>query len=254
VIGITGQSGPLTVNGPVLTINGTNQPTSSKINISIVEDASLVTAADLTPLPQGTYTINTVAPSIASGDTLTRELRITVSNSDQLDPNIVYGIGYRIQSVDAGYSITRNMREIVVGFAIKNKYDGIYRLQGHHTRPTLDFPYDTEVELITIAPNEVVFYWPDAADFGHPIGEGPNNALSWYGNTLQPVVVFDPVTNLVTNVYNRSTGSFITMYTGPGSRISKFDPATRNMIVDWNYNANPLRAFIDDLTFLRDRP
>lgn len=254
ITGITGQATPLVVNGPVITINGTNQPAASKVTATIVEDASLVTAANLTPLPPGSYTINTVAPSIASGDTMTRELRITLANSDQLDPNLIYGVGYRIQSVDGGYGITRNMREIVVGFAIKNRYDGIYRLQGHHTRPNLDFPYDTEVELITIGPNEVVFYWPEAEDFGHPVGEGPNNALTWYGNTMQPVIVFDRHTDLVTDVYNRSTGSVITMYTGAGSRVSKFDAATRNIVVDWNYNNNPQRAFIDDLTFLRERP
>jgi hypothetical protein len=43
------------------------------------------------------------------------------------------------------------------------------------------------------------------------------------------------------------------MFTGAGSRVSLFDPATHNITVDWNYNANPLRAFFDDLEYIGPR-
>ena len=77
---------------------------------------------------------------------------------------------------------------------------------------------------------------------------------SWYGPTVAPVVVFNTSTNLVTNVYGSDpAGPPITMFTGAGSRTGKWDPATRNITVDWNYNNNPLRAFFDDLQYLRAR-
>lgn len=253
VIGITGQPGTVTVAGPMITINGTAQAASAKTSIVLVEDPSLVTAADLTPLPQGTYSINTKNPSIEAGDSLNNELRVSVDKSDQLDPNITYGVGYRIQSVDQGYGISKNMSTIVIGFAIKNKYDGVYTLRGFHNRVPYNFPYETEVELRTVAPNAVAFFYVGENSYGHPIGVGPNNSLSWYGADISPVIEFDLTSNLVTNVYNSSTAATITMFTGAGSRLSKFDPADRSITVDWNYSGNPLRAFFDDLEFLRER-
>ena len=253
VVGITGQARPVTVSGPTITINGTNQPAASDITINIVEDATLVTAAGLTPLPQGTYSINTLVPTIAAGDSFTRQLQITVEESDQLNPNISYGIGYRIETATAGYTVTRNMSEVVVGFAIKNKYDGVYTLQGYHNRAPYDFPYNTEIELRTVAPNAVAFFWPEQDDYVHPIGVGPNNLLDSYGPDIAPVIVFDLHDDMVTDVYNSSTTVVITKFTGAGSRPGRFDPATRSITVDFNYSNNPLRAYFDDLTFLRER-
>jgi len=253
VIGITGQPGTVTVAGPLITINGTAQAASAKTTIVLEEDASLVTAANLTPLPPGTYSINTKNPSIEPGDSLNSGLRISVDNSDLLDPNITYGVGYRIQSVDQGFGISKNMSTIVIGFAIKNKYDGVYMLRGYHNRVPYTFPYETEMELRTVAPNAVAFFFVDQNSYGHPIGVGANNSLSWYGADIAPVIEFDLTSNLVTNVYNGSAATPITMFTGAGSRVGKFNPADRSIIVDWNYNGNPLRAFFDDLEFLRDR-
>lgn len=253
VIGITGQSGTVTVDGPMITINGTAQAASAKTSIVLVEDASLVTTAGLTPLPTGTYSINTKNPSIEAGDSLTSQLRISVDKSDQLDPNLTYGVGYRIQSVDQGYGISRNMSTIVIGFAIKNKYDGVYTLNGYHNRVPYNFPYETEMELRTVGPNAVAFFYVGENSYGHPIGVGPNNSLSWYGADISPVIEFDLTSNLVTNVYNSTSAVSVTMFTGAGSRTSKFNPADRSITVDWNYSGNPLRAFFDDLTFLRER-
>lgn len=253
VRGITGQSATVTVNGPVITINGTNKPASSNITIHLIEDASLVTAAGFTPLPQGTYNINTTSPSIASGDSLTDELEIAVTGSDNLNPDLTYGVGYRIEKVEGNYDISRNMSTIVIGFTIKNKYDGVYNLQGYHNRAPYNFPYNTEIHLVTVAPDAVAFYWPEENDYGHPIGVGANNSMSWYGTDIQPVIVFDRQTDLATDVRNRSSAVGITLFTGTGSRTSRFDASTRNITVDWNYGNNAMRAFFDDLTFVRDR-
>lgn len=254
VVGITGQADPLTVDGPFITIEGNGDVAANDLHINIQFDDAVVTAEGLTPLPAGTYTINSTTPTIKAGETITRELEITVTNSDALDPAISYGVGLRMTSVDQGYSIAANMSTVIIGFTIKNKYDGIYRLQGYHNRTPYTYPYDTEVHLITVGPSSVIFYWPDVKSNGHPIGVGPDNAMSWYGDAISPVIVFNTTTDLVTDVYNNSSGTVITMFTGPGSRLSKFDAATHAITVDWNYNGNPLRAFFDDLTYIGPRP
>jgi hypothetical protein len=142
-----------------------------------------------------------------------------------------------------------------VQFSIKNKYDGVYNLTGYHNRVPYTFPYETTMHMVTVGPDAVYFFWPLVGGEGHPIGLGPNNAMSWYGPCVAPYVKFNTTTNLVTQVYNGSAAACtpITLFTGAGSRLSKWDPATRDMTVDWNYGGNPLRAFFDDLEFIRPR-
>jgi hypothetical protein len=255
VVGITGQAAPLTVTGPYLTLEGSG-PATSDVHVKLEYDQAAVTAAGLEPIPAGNFSLNTLDVVIPKDSSFVNNLQLTIKNSNQLDPNKKYGVGFKIVSVDNGYQIASNMSTVIIGFAIKNKYDGVYRLQGHHNRVPYNFPYDTEIHLITLGPNSVYFYWPDVKSKGHPIGVGPDpvNDLSWYGDGIAPAIVFDLNTDLVTNVYNYTPGTVITMFTGAGSRISKFDPATHNITVDWNYNNNALRAFFDDLTYIGPRP
>jgi hypothetical protein len=162
---------------------------------------------------------------------------------------------FAIASVDpaVGYTISGNLNRGIVIVGAKNKYDGVYELIGHHNRPTLDFQYDVTESMKTAGPTSVAFYWDDAGSFGHPIGDGVGST-SWYGKTMAPVVVFDPITNLVTSIYNGGGTTLITMYTGAGAGVSRYVPATKTMYVYWNYNGNPLRAFFDTLTYIKARP
>lgn len=251
-IGITGQAAALTVAGPFITVES-RSPASDDITVGLALDTAAVTAEGLTPLPDGTYSLSATQVTIPKDSSFIDDLTITVQNSDQLDPTVTYGIGIKIISADKGYAVASNMSTVVIGFTIKNKYDGIYQLKGYHNRVPYDFPYDTEVELITVGPNSVVFYWPEVESNGHPIGVSPTST-SWYGDGISPVIVFDPATNLVTDVYNNTPGTPITLFTGVGSRVSKYDPATKAITVDWNYNNNPQRAFFDDLTYIGPRP
>ena len=253
VKGITGQAAAVVVGGPLITLE-TSQVASADVHVTLAYDQSLVTAAGLTPLPAGTFSLNTLNPVIAAGSNSIQNLKLSVTNSNVLDPNKIYGVGFKITSVDQGYQIAANQSTVVIAFAIKNKYDGVYKLHGHHNRVPYTFDYDTEIYLITVGPNSVIFYWPEVSSNGHPIGVGVGST-SWYGASISPVIVFDPVTDLVTNVYNNPpNATVITRFTGAGSRISKYNPATKAITVDWNYNGNPLRAFFDDLTYKGPRP
>jgi hypothetical protein len=163
-----------------------------------------------------------------------------------------YAMKYTITD-SAGVNLNEGNKEIMVTIAIANKYDGVYKLKGNHTRVPYDFPYATTVEMRTSGISSVAMYWNLAGSFGHPIGTGVG-ALSWYGASIAPVFTFDPITNLATDVYNAgSTTTPFSFYTGPGSGTSRFDPATKNMYLYWRYNANDLRAFIDTLTYVGKR-
>ena len=182
------------------------------------------------------------------------QVPLTVPSTLTLNPNLAYGVGLRITAVSGNYVIADNLKNLFIEFTIKNKYDGRYVLRGYHNRTPYTFPYETDMHMVTAGPDAVFFYWPEVGGVGHPIGVGPNNALSCYGSSVAPVVVFNLTTNLVTNVYGSDpAGPPITLFTGAGSRQSKWDPATRDITVDWNYNGNPLRAFFDDLEYIGPR-
>ncbi|RYY38416.1 MAG: DUF1735 domain-containing protein [Chitinophagaceae bacterium] len=170
-----------------------------------------------------------------------------------------WAFGYKIVSVDKpGYLISDNLRTGIVSIAIKNMWDGVYILTGFHNRSPYDFPYETEMELRTINGTTNSFWWPDAGSIGHPIGVGPGNQLSWYGSAIAPVVVFNPTTNLITNVYNQGSATPISLYTGsdPRAGVSRYEPngigGKPTIFVYWQYNNNTARAFFDTLVY--DRP
>jgi len=179
---------------------------------------------------------------------------ISVPSTASFSSNDTYGIGVKIVSADAGYVLSSNQNRLLLAINLKNRWDGIYNLRGYHNRVPFTFPYEVEMHMETYGPTSDIFYWPDVGTYGHPIGVGPNNSLSWYGTAVQPVVVFDPATDLVTDVYGVGAGGPpITMLTGAGVGVSRYDATTKTIYVNWNYNNNPLRAFFDTLTFIRPR-
>jgi hypothetical protein len=236
---------------------GNPAPADITINLAI-KSTELISAyntangTNIQVLTPTLYTMPTTVTIPAGARNVTVPLVITSTLS--LNPNIAYGIAIQITSASGNYIVAENLKNLLIQFSIKNKYDGVYNLTGYHNRVPYTFPYQTTMHMVTSGPDAVYFFWPLVGGVGHPIGIGPNNALSWYGPVVAPVVVFNTSTNLVTNVFGSDpAGPPITMFTGAGSRLSKWDPATRNMTVDWNYNNNPLRAFFDDLQYLRAR-
>ncbi len=133
-------------------------------------------------------------------------------------------------------------------------YDGKFKMNGFHNRPTFQFPYtNVAMEMITVGLNEVAFYWPDAGSFGHPFATDANNTLSWYGTTISPVVKFNQATNEVTEVYNLSTGPVISLYTGSIPTHNYYNSTTRKIYVAWQYNNSTDRAFFDTLSYIGPR-
>jgi hypothetical protein len=210
---------------------------------SFIPLGSLCTTS-LVPAADGTITLD-----FAAGESA-KAMVFTVPNATLFDFSKQYAMGYRLESVTGAGQISQGFGDtIVVEVLAKNKYDGIYTLKGKHNRDPYTFPYETEMQMHTTGASSVRFYWPEAGAYGHPIGVGPDNDLSWYGTAIGPVIVFDPVTNLVSDVYNAGGTTVITKFTGAGANSNLYDPATKTIYVSWNYNNNPLRAFFDTLTY-----
>lgn len=177
-------------------------------------------------------------------------IKATVVVSADFNFNKAYAIPLKIASVSSGI-ISANYGSAVYSFGVRNKFDGVYQLKGHHNRVPYNYPYDVTMSMMTLGVSSVGFYFDDAGSWGHPIGT--SSGVSWYGAAISPVIVFDAATDLVASVFNQGGATPITMYTGAGSGVSRFDPATHNIYVYWNYNNNPARAFFDTLNYIGPR-
>lgn len=258
-VGLDLSPDPQVINNQAVIMLMAGKPAQQDISITLSVDPTIVDryntnfGTSIEVLPASDYTLSTtfVIPKGAKQV----NVPITVGNTSGLDANTTYGIGIKIASADAGYVLASNQRELLLSIGLKNRWDGVYNLRGYHNRTPYTFPYETEINIETFGPTSDIFFWPAVDSYGHPIGVGPNNSLSWYGDAISPVIVFDPATDLVTDVYNNSTAATITMFTNTsfGAGVSRYDASTKTIYVYWNYNNNPLRAFFDTLTYIGPR-
>lgn len=183
-------------------------------------------------------------------------VEMTVNVNNDFDFNAVYAVPIKITSVNPSHTISGNFGVAVYSFLVRNKYDGRYKLTGYHNRVPYNFPYETEMHLVTAGATSVAFYWPDVSGNGHPIGVGAGNSMSWYGGAISPVLVFDPATDKIVSAYNIGGATVISLYTsatGPGAMANLQDPATKNIYVSWMYANRADRAFFDTLEYIGPR-
>lgn len=184
---------------------------------------------------------------------LAKQISITIPDATLLDPSSTYGFAFTILSADAD-GIVSVYKTLIFEIGAKNKYDGIYKMNSFHNRPGYQMLVaDEEMHLVTTAGNEVAMFWPLAGSNGHPIMTA--TGISWYGAAIAPRLVFDPSTDLVTNVYNTGSATpmdLIAPGAVPGAGVSRYDAATKTLYVYFRYNANNERGFLDTLVF--DKP
>jgi hypothetical protein len=220
---------------------------------AILKAYNTANATNFIPLPTS---LGTVSPAFTSGQInfnfaageFAKSFIVNLPSSASFDFSKTYALAFKLVSVSGSGTLSSLTKTVVCQIVAKNKYDGKYLLKGLHNRVPYNFPYVANMQMLTAGASSVAFYWEDAGSVGHPIGTGVGT-LSWYGASIAPVVVFDPVTNLVTDVYNSGGATPITKFTGAGANSNLYDPATKTIYVSWNYNNNPLRAFIDTLTY-----
>lgn len=264
-VGIDLSSAPQTLNGVVYVNLEAGNPASSDVHITLVLNDALRVAyntansTNILQLPASAYSL-ALTLTIPAGQR-NAQVPIILPNTSVLDPNETYGLGLTISSVDGGYKIAENLKNLLIEIGLKNKYDGVYNLKGVHNRAPYLFPFETTVEMWTTGPSSVAMFWPDGGDFGQPIGTGPG-AISWYGPAVSPNFQFDPITNLCTGVSGMPANAVtLDMVTNDqvadanpnGPIVNRYEPGPKKMYLTFQYNGNDLRRFYDTLTYTGPR-
>ncbi|MBK6937746.1 MAG: DUF1735 domain-containing protein [Chitinophagaceae bacterium] len=244
------------VNGLVYVNLESGTPAPSDIVITLELDSNMVKSyntANGTSIKIMNYSLFTM-PGLAGSPARTTvtipaggrnvEIPINVPSTLSFDPNSTYGVGVKIVSVTGNYTIASNMKNLLIEFSIKNKYDGKYNLVGYHNRVPYDAPYDEIVHMITSGPSSVTMYWPAAATYAHPILGG----ASYYGS-FTTNLIFNPSTNVLID-WNQYPYAFtVTNQVYSGS----YDPVNKIIYAEIGYNGNVLRKFFDTMTYLGPR-
>lgn len=122
-------------------------------------DPDVLPAQRIDTLSRSLYSLPTLALTIPKGGRNV-QIPINVPNTTSLNLAKAYGIGISIVSVDGGYIIAQNLKDLLVSFSLKNKYDGQYDWKGYALRlndPGLTGNFTgAHCELLTTGPNSVV--------------------------------------------------------------------------------------------------
>jgi len=215
-------------------------PAVSDITVTIVVDNSNVKKINpaSTILPTAAYTIPTLTMVIPKGSNLSEAFKFNFL-STPLDPTQVYGIGFTIASISpAGISIPANLKNVNYFFTVKNKYDGVYVVNGtmvDAAAPTITGYLPMNYHLITTGTSSVDGFDPDVwEDYFVPIYSG--TSVSGYGS-FSPQFVFDASNKItaVTNAYGQPAGNGRSAELDP-SGVNSWDPATKTIKVKFWMN------------------
>ncbi len=265
-VGINLSPTPQAINGVVFVNLEAGNPASSDVHITLQLNDALRVAynaangTNILALNPSLYNVELTLTIPAGGRFA--EVPINVPNASGLDPNSSYGLGFTIVSVDGGYKIADNLKNLLVEIGVKNKYDGRFNLKGVHNRSPYLFPFNLTVEMWTTGPASVAMYLPAPfGDFGQPIGTAPG-VVSWYGPAVSPNFVFDPATNLAIDVLGMPanavtlglvTNDVVADANPNGPIVNRYEPGPKKMYLTFQYNGNDLRRFYDTLTYLGPR-
>ena len=244
-------------------------PTMAPADITgtiVVDQSILDQYPEVTPLPAGTYRVDPTFTILQGqrADTL----EVFVQDAAALDPNLIYGVGVRLNSVDGGYDIPANLRNIAFTFTIKNRYDAIYDLTiltrgwaayGISENQALVYPPDDDgntIGMFTTAANKVSLF---NYTFETTLQPGFTDAggATQFG-AASPEFTFDLATDALIDVVNLDPddgrGRVFTM--NPAVTTSRFDPATRTIYAAYilKQNGRPDLEIFDTLTFHAETP
>jgi len=245
---------------------------SGDVHIALTNTTAALVAAynsangtNIQVLPSNLYNV-ALALTIPSGGR-NAQVPLNVTSTLSLDPNLQYAVGLTISTVDGGYLIADNLKDLLVVFSVKNKYDGKYNLKAVHNRSPYTFPMNLTVYMITTGPASVAMYIPAFGDYGQPIGTAPGQ-YNWYGPAVSPNFIFNPTgsgpggSDLCIDV-NLQVGAAVTLAmvtndqvadSNPdGPIVNRYEPGPKKMYLTFQYNSNDLRRFYDTLTYLGAR-
>jgi len=232
-IGIIAQAASQEVTGPLLSLDGSTPP-SSPVTVTLELDDALATAEGLELMPAGSFSVNSLTVTIPAGAIKSDAVKIIVPNALILDPTKKYGVGFKINSVDQGYTVAKNLSTMVIAFAIKNKYEGSYHATGFLYHPSAARDIDEDKEVLTVNETTSQVFLGDLGGAGY---------IAWFN--------VDPATNAITiTPAPGAAGGSYTMFTSglptsnpgytaqwPGSATcdNTYDPATKTFRVRYGY-------------------
>lgn len=223
-------------------------PAKSAVAVTLINNSTALIAAYNTAnnltgtsailaMPAALYTVPLALTIPAGGRNV--ETSINVSSTISLDPNRAYAIGLTISTVDGGYKIASNLKNLLVVFNVKNGYDGKYTIKGRFHHPTASNPpaaFTTVVEMQTTGPNSVKMYSPVFGEFCSPALF--SGSLNRFGSQ-EPKFTVNTATNavVVTNDFGGGVAYSMTA-TGLGALPynHRWDPATKTFYASWGYN------------------
>jgi hypothetical protein len=267
-LGISSQATPLTIDGPIITLEQ-DHPATTDVQVTLQVNNALVTTAGYTVFPTGSFTTSPLVVTIPAGQK-SATLKITFPNSGVLDPNQNYGIGFTIASVSSGYKIASNQKDVVFAFTIKNKYDGNYTMRIKTlgwdaygisenlpgTWPSIAGGYS--IGMVTGGPNSVRLYdYYGFDDYIQPAFTTNNAGATGFGATA-PRFTFDLATDKLTAVTNDlpDDGRGRVFQLNPAVTTSRYDAATKIIYAAYilKQNGRPDLRIFDTLTYKSARP
>lgn len=158
---------------------------SSDLTIGISLNNALVDGTGLTVMDPALYSVPSEV-TIPAGEKFTY-LEVTIPDASTLDLTLKYGLGFTISSVGQNYTIASNLKDVVIGIVVKNKYDADYDFVGgffYHPSSPRSQPNSssgTVKELRTFSPTAVTCALGDLGGAGYYV-----------------LLDVDPITNKVT--------------------------------------------------------
>ena len=209
-------------------------PAPQDITVTLERNDALIPTGFLL-LPSSVYTIPTYDVVIPKGQRLSSVLKMRI-NTVTLDPAEAYAIGFSIKSVSkSGVTIASNLRNVLFTISLKNKYDGVYTVNG----PLVDVANASITQwpnwtahLVTTGPSSCVVVDMTYTGFeAHPIKAA--GASSYYG-AFGMEFHFDPATDKIIDVTSPYAPAANTRDAEiDPSGLNFWDPATQDIKVKY---------------------
>jgi hypothetical protein len=244
-----------TVSAPFINILS-GQPAQSDVHVTLQVDNTLVTAyntANGTSLvvptaAQASFPLTITIPAGSRNATVP----IVIPNASTLDLSKTYAVGFRIVSVDGGYTIASNMDRVLISISVKNQYDGIYKYVSgfvqRYLSPGVPNPDNLSGPLGAQNP-DIIMFTTGANCVGIPIA-GSAGQLTWSpGNSgvagIDGInICVDPVTNNITSITSSgyaTSNATLGLWAG---HVNKYDPATKRFYIAMRWNpASTVREY-----------
>jgi hypothetical protein len=267
-IGIDLKAEAQVLEGIVFVNLESGKPATSDVHIKLeYNDAIRVAynnATGATMLQMDPSLVSTTLDLVIPAGERYAQVPITFIDANTLDPNETYGVGLTIVSVDGGYRIAENLKNLLIEVGVKNKYDGIYRLKAYGNlggNTSAPFLVSTTcgygLTLETIGPNSVRLsnqpLWRGGAFFDgfcnvnfdfhfNPANDNLSSVTGWSDcPPSAPIAVNFPATS----------PNFPQL--GVPGYNSRYDPATKTIYMAAGLNNNQNWIVVDTLIYCGPR-